>query len=454
MQKYNILVLDDHDENLNSTKELLRRWNYNVDTASQPQDAVEMIRSRFKDYAVALLDYQMPGKTGPEVALEIREFNPEIVVIIHSAYPSVESLTATIRAGALNFIGKSEDLKALKDSLEKGCQEYEKVRRVKPPLSEDEMSRLIASIGMVGKSHHLSAVATQVHKYRPSKHPVLILGETGVGKELIARALHTGHRDQFFPVNCAAFTSSSLVESELFGHEKGAFTGAIVRKVGILEAAKGGTVYLDELHHLDLQTQGKLLRVLREKKIRRVGGLKEEPVDFRLVASSWPDVERRIANGTLLPDLYYRIKYLTIEISPLKSRPEDIEPLINHYCQKHFLETGIRKQFLMRTVRRLEQYSWPGNVGELDGCVSALLTESDGEIIDERQLNPRMLGASPPLNDSTLSQLELRQERERKAFFQYILQTSRSALHASQKLGMKQSTFHSIITRLGIRGEN
>ena len=451
MPKYNILLVDDQNENLSSTKDLLHRWGYQVDAAANSEEAIDYVKSGLKDYAVALVDYRMPGKLGTDTAKEIRAVNDEVVVLIYSAYPSVESLTATIRIGALNFIDKNEDLTSLRNALETACKEYERTRKLKSPINQDEATKLIGKLGMVGCSAKLANVANQVERFRNSKKPVLILGETGVGKEMVAKALHMGHKDSFFVVNCAAFNGNSLVESELFGHEKGAFTGAIVRKVGILEAAKGGTVYLDELHHLDLQTQGKLLRALREKKIRRVGGLKEEDVDFRLVASSWPNIEERVANGSVLPDLYYRLKFLTIEIPPLRERPEDIAPLVAHYCQKHFQETGIRKQFLMRTVRYLEQYSWPGNVGELDGYVSAILTESDRNDIDESLLDQEMLtGVSSPWS-VTFSEFEARQERERKEFIQNALNASKSAQHAAQRLGLKRTTLHSIITRLGLR---
>lgn len=453
MFKYNVLLVDDQEENLSSTKDLLHRWGYHVDAVSNGDEAIECIRTQAKDYAVVLLDYRMPGKTGTQVAAEIRTLNDETVLLIYSAYPSVESLTATIRAGVLNFIDKSEDLVQLKEALAKACQEHEKIRKARPIFTQDESSRLIASIGMVGRSSKLAQVVSKVQKFRPSLKPVLILGETGVGKEMVAKALHVGGRDRFFVVNCAAFQGSALVESELFGHEKGAFTGALNRKVGILEAAKGGTVYLDELHYLDINTQGKLLRAIREKKIRRVGGLQEEPVEFRLVASTWPNIEERVNEGTFLSDLYYRLKFLTIEIPPLRERPEDIEPLVMHLCEKHFQETHVRKQFLMRTIRYLEKHKWPGNVGELDGCVSALLAESTESTIDESRLGDQFLFEGEPTQDGTLALLEARQDREKRQFIMDTMKTSKSTRQAARRMGMKPSSLHSLLTKLKIREE-
>jgi DNA-binding NtrC family response regulator len=395
LEKYNVLLVDDQDDNLSSTKELLRRWGYCVDAVSSADEAIECVRRGAKDYAVAVLDYRMPEKTGAEAAKEIRALNDEMVLIIYSAYPTVESITESIRARVINYIDKNEDLNLLKNALTAACSEYEKVRKAKPPIPTDEATRLIASIGMVGRSEKMARIAQQVHKFRGSKKPILILGETGVGKEMIAKALHGGTKDNFFVVNCA--TLGSLAESELFGHEKGSFTGAINRKVGIFEAAHGGTVYLDELHFLDLKTQAKLLRTIREKTVRRTGALKEEKVDFNLVVSSWPDIEDRVTDGTFLPDLYYRLRYLVVEIPPLRDRLEDIEPLVAHFCEKHFQETGVRKDFLMRTIRKMEKHIWPGNVGDLDGCVSASIMESTRSTIDEEDLRIRF----PDSDDGT-----------------------------------------------------
>jgi len=453
MSKYNVLLVDDQEENLSSTSDLLHRWGYSVDAVSSGDEALDCIRSKSKEYAVALLDYRMPGKTGAQTATEIRALNDEIILLMHSAYPSVESLTATIRAGILNFIDKNEDVAYLRTALTQACTEFEKIRRVQPPLSDDERVRLIGTIGMVGVSAGLAQVAAQVSIFRPSTKPVLILGETGVGKEKVARALHNGSPNSFFVVNCASFQGNSLVESELFGHEKGAFTGALTRKVGILEAARGGTVYLDELHYLDLQTQGKLLRAIREKKIRRVGGIQEEDVSFRLVASTWPNIEERVADGTFQRDLYYRLKFLTIKIPPLRDRIDDIPPLVLHFSEKHFQETGVRKHFLMRTMRYLEQHSWPGNVGELDGYISGLLTEYPKETVDESQFDARFLLSGPSAQDNSFAQLEARQNREKRQFLEYAVRNSKSILHAAKRLGMKPSSLNTLITRFGMREE-
>jgi DNA-binding NtrC family response regulator len=451
MSQYSVLLVDDELDNLCSTKELLQRWNYDVDAVCSGAEALERIRSSTKEYAVAVLDYKMPEMTGSQTAVKIRELNKEIILLIYSAYPSVESLMASIQAKALNFIKKDEKINLLRASLTEACEVFEQVRTAKPPISKDEATSLIASINMAGVSPSLAEVAKKIHRYAPFIAPVLILGETGVGKEIVARALHKEKPEKFFVVNCAGFQDSALVESELFGYEKGAFTGATSRKDGILTAAAGGTVYFDELHFLDLKTQGKLLRAIREKRIRRVGAQKEEEVNFRAVASTWPDIEEKVKKGTFLPDLYYRLNGLTIKIPPLRERPEDIEPLVLHFCQKHFKMTGVSKSFLKRTIRILEKQDWPGNVGQLAGFITAQVLDTSSETIDECHLDPSFQLATSREHHNSFAQLELKQEKEKKKLIRNVLESTCSVNHAAERLGMKPSSLHTLITRLGMR---
>lgn len=451
MSKHSILLVDDQIENLSTTQSLLRIWGYQVDTITSPDAAVEMLKSNPNHYAVAILDYRMPGKSGIELAQEMRAFNDEVSILIYSAYPSVECLKATIRLGALDFIDKNEDLSVLKEALEKACKEFEKVRKVQPSISPTEVSRLIASIGMVGRSNALAEIAKQVLRYRQSKRPVLILGETGVGKELVAKALHGDSKLQMVVINCASLTRSDLVESQLFGYEKGAFTGATSGKAGVLETLCGGTIFLDELHYLDISTQGKLLRAIREKKIRRLGNGPEIDVDFRLISATSPKIEEWVAEGRFLADLYHRINYLTIHIPPLRERSEDIEPLVLNYSQKYFEETGKKKKLLQKTLRLLEQHDWPGNVGQLDGYLSKIFEDSIGEVIDENQLVAPVQKQSSTSLKTTFAQLEAKQEFEKRQMIEKAMNNAKSMRHAAEILGMRPSSLHTLITRLGMR---
>lgn len=454
MLKHNILLVDDDEENLFTTRSLLHRWGYNVDAAKSGDEAIDLVKLSAKDYAVVILDYKMPGKNGIEVANALRVINDEATILIYTAHPSLDVAKSAIRSGALDFIEKSEDLDYLRTTVEVACRKYEQVRKVKPAIPETEAEKLIASIGMVGRSVSLAEVARQVHKYRQSSKPVLILGETGVGKEIVAKAIHNGPKGTFFAVNCAAFDNSSLLESELFGYEKGAFTGAMNRKAGILEVASGGTVFLDELHHLPISAQAKLLRALRESLIRRVGAQQETEVSFRLIAASRPDLQARVDDGRFLSDLYYRLKFLGVEIPPLRERPEDIAPLVAHFCQKHFQETGQKKTFLQRAIRCLEKHAWPGNVGELDGYISAILTNVDRPTIDSSNLDGNFSAlAEDSVSEMTFAQLEARQNREKRQFLLKMIRSSESILHAAQRMGMRHTSLHTLLTRMKLRAE-
>jgi DNA-binding NtrC family response regulator len=211
-------------------------------------------------------------------------------------------------------------------------------------------------------------------------------------------------------------------------------------------------VFLDELHHLSLESQAQLLRAIQEKKIRRVGATQEIEVNFRLIAATKPDIEKRVKAGTFMEDLYFRLRFHTITVPPLRERPEDIEPLVAHFCRKYFEETGQKKTFLMRTIRLLEGYEWPGNVRDLEGYVFSLLTESPRPTIDPKQLDHRFFrdesNSALPL---TLDELERRHERERRERIVSTLAVSRSVAHAAEKLGVKPTTLHSMMGRLGIK---
>jgi two-component system, NtrC family, response regulator PilR len=433
---------------------LLNRWGYDVTTMTNAKDALELVKTSDKEFGVAILDDRMKDMAGSELALSIREFNKETSILMYSAHPSIEALTNSIRARSLNFITKSENINELRTEVAKACAEFEKVRTIRPPLSSSEVVKLIESVGMRGQSQKLGRVAEKILKYRASKKTVLILGETGVGKEKVARALHSGSDDSFFVVNCATLQDNNLFESELFGHEKGSFTGANTRKIGIFEAARGGTVYLDEVQHLDLKSHGKLLRAIREKKIRRLGGIREEPVDFRLIVSAWPDIEQRSKDGTFLPDLYYRLKFLCIEVPALRERVEDIEPLVHFFCEKHLKETGERKTVLQSAIRNLEAYNWPGNIGELDGYVSALLADSTGTTVGGGQIDEDLRLKTSASTPSTIAQIDARSDNDKRQAIRYALDISKSARQAARVLGIQHTSLQALMNRLEISADS
>lgn len=451
--KSRILIIDDDKMNLRATESLLEEWGYSVDVAESGLEGLGKLKEAERDYSVILLDYLMPDMNGAETAAKIRSFNSESIILIYSCDNSRAAVKETFRAGAVDFIDKDENVDALRSALAIACQNYEDNLRVyKPLVNKAHNSELLQSIGMVGHSQKMAEIVKTCLNYRSYDKPVLILGETGSGKELVAKAIHGQDKQGFFAVNCAAFADGNLIESELFGYEKGAFTGANNRKVGILEAAGRGTVFLDELQHLSLNAQGSLLRAIRERKIRRVGAPTESSINCRILAATKPDLSRRVEEGSFLPDLYYRLKFLTVEIPALRERPEDIGLLVEHFCRKFHKETGKRVSFRSKTIRLFEQYKWPGNVGELEGCVSQLLVNAGEQAISPSDLDNRFKVLDILENPtSTLSDLDSRHQAERKELISSAINGAGSRRRAAMRLGINESSLRAMAGRLGIQ---
>ena len=411
---------------------------------------IAKVKTAETPFALILLDYQMPGKNGAVTAVELRPLCPESILLMHSGDDSREALKATLQAGVMDFIDKDVDMPGFKAKLEQQCRKYEEtlrtLRALEPKSSNEE---LIASIGMVGRSQLMAELAVKVAHFRDLKKPVLVLGETGTGKELVARALHKGNRNMFYAINCANYTDKAqILEAELFGYEKGAFTGADQTKPGIFQMAKGGTVFLDELHLLSPGAQAQLLRALQEKKIRRIGGNMEIDVDFRLVAAAKPDLQEKVS-----ADFFHRLNYLRIDLPTLAQRPEDIEPLVRYFCEKYSKEESTGKRtFLMKTVRMMQKYPWPGNVRELEGYVYRLLSEKPQATIDPSCLDGQFFDEALDKGVVTLPELVQRHDGEIRNLVTSVLKTSASKADAALRLHIKATTLHSIIQRLGILG--
>jgi two-component system, NtrC family, response regulator AtoC len=450
--KYKILIVDDDEMNLMTTSSLLEQWGYTVETASDAKSGVAkgIVAG---EYAVILLDYLMPDKNGDEVAKEIRAINKESAILMYSCDDSREATRRSLKAGAIEFVDKDEDLDVFKGVLENSCRSYEETSRLsRMETSKSASQSLISTIGMVGRSTSLAEVVRKTVRYKSRSDDVILLGESGTGKEMIAAALHNGPKDRYKAVNCAAFKDNTqLLESELFGYEKGAFTGAITSKAGIFESACGGTVFLDELHQLSLDAQAKLLRALQEKKIRRVGGRDEKKIDFRLITAAQTDLEERIAQGKFMLDLYHRVNVLKITIPPLRDRVDDIAPLIHHFCDKHYEKTGERKQFLAQTVRVMERYTWPGNVRELGNTVAALIADCNGGTVMPDHLDNRFRDLTKRVQHGSFSDLKNKHEVETRQFLTEILDRSDSVPDAAGKIGLPASTLYSMISRYGIK---
>lgn len=308
--------------------------------------------------------------------------------------------------------------------------------------------RRIAAIGMVGRSDALAEIARKVQVFRRHNRNVLVLGESGTGKELVAQALHAG-TGGFFAVNCASYRANpTMLESVLFGHTKGSFTGAIRDRKGVFEEACGGTVFLDEIHHLSSDVQVSILRTIQEKKVTRLGTAREWAVNFRLIAAAKPDLEAMVQKGQFRLDLYYRIRGSTLILVPLRERPEDIPPLVAHFTEKWNRENHAHKQFTPKAIRYLERYSWPGNVRELENVVYECLDLSTQEKIGPEQMDNKFTqgasvdGVSRPLR-ARLLEVESVHVRE-------VLGQSRSIREAARRMHVSPQTVLRLMKRHSI----
>lgn len=356
-----------------------------VESASSGVLGIALFREQPNRFPVVLLDLEMKTKDGlgidgDEVARQLKSIQPEVRIVMVSGVEDEQIVKKCLDAGAEKFIRKGSDptnLIAIVSSMLPKCDEERDHRS-----DIDRQERIRSILKMVGRSSELCQVADTISKFAAFDEPVLILGESGVGKEGIARAVHENsvrRNKKFVAINCSAF-GKDLLESELFGHERGAFTGALNKKIGLFEHADGGTIFLDEIGDMPLDLQVKILRALQEKTIHPVGSLSPKKIDFRVVAATHRDLRKAAEHGLFRQDLYYRLKYLTIDIAPLRERPEDIEPLARHFIQQMEEKTGLKKQVSDSALRKLKSHSWPGNVRDLEAVVKKAFVMSESRI--------------------------------------------------------------------------
>jgi len=402
---YRVLIADDEEHILNNYERALRNHLDIEATMTQSvSEALRLFRGNPFEYAVVLLDYEFLGqeKNGADVAEEILKINPKQLVIINSGLEDQECAIKCLRAGVADFVRKSIDIDKAIESLRGYFRKYDETRRI---LTADtnkkakafEFSEAIRQLGMVGQSQAMADVASKIIRLGKlgSDETFLIRGESGTGKELIAKAVHRlSHRagQKFLPINCGAIPPN-LLESELFGHEKGAFTGAISKKLGKFQLAHGGTIFLDEIGDMPKDLQVKLLRVLQEGAVEPVGANKPIHVDVRIIAATHVDLEGAIKEKQFREDLFYRLNVISVDIPPLRDRPEDIEPLILHFLEKH--PRGNGKIFLYKAVQYLKNHPWRGNVRELENTISGILAVLESSEITPDHLPKQFFDSAP-----------------------------------------------------------
>lgn len=450
-----ILIVDDDPGHLTTLKTITKSWGYTVETANDGVVAVDLVKSGPVD--LILMDVRMTNMSGIEALGQIKDYNPSIPVIIMTAYSSVESAVEALKSGAYDYLIKPLDFEVLKLTIER-ASEHAGLKAENRALKEHLRSDYdIANI--IGRSQPMKKLMDMMSMVAPSEATVLITGESGTGKELIARSLHFNSPRKEKPlvvVNCASITET-LLESELFGHEKGAFTGADKRREGRFMQANHGTIFLDEIGETSPTMQAKLLRVLQEKEVQRVGSEETIKVDVRIVAATNRNLEADVANARFREDLFYRLNVMNLNVPPLKERQEDIPLFAQHFLKK-FADKNRKtvKGFVPLAVDMLLNYDWPGNVRELENAIERAVILLTGEYITEKQLPLNITKKYPDLSTSPIAAAPVMdgtrsmEEIEKEAILATLKASGGNKSETARRLGITRKTLHNKLKNYGL----
>lgn len=389
-----VLLVDDEPDILNGLKMAFGRTEHHILAASSGEEAIHVLNSEEVD--VVVTDLRMGDLDGKGVLRHAMSLKPQPAVIILTAHGTIESAVEALKEGAYNYMTKPVNVKELRAQVDKAA-EHRSVLRENHELKQ-VIDKRFGIEGMVGESSEMETIYQMIRQVGPTKATVLITGESGTGKEVLARALHQispRAKKTCVAVNCAALPES-LLESELFGHERGAFTGAVARRPGRFEAAHNGTLFLDEIGEIPLSMQVKLLRVLEQREIQRVGGNENIPVDVRLICATNRDLEEEVAEGRFREDLYYRLKVVEMRMPPLRARRSDIALLCRHFLAEFSKENGRQAPMLSKeALDALQQYHWPGNVRELRNVMENTFVFLQGDTIRAEDLPANFKAKAP-----------------------------------------------------------
>ncbi|MDE6734673.1 MAG: sigma-54 dependent transcriptional regulator [Desulfovibrio sp.] len=449
-----ILVVDDDDAHRSMLKTMLRSWGFTVEEATDGDEAVDLVRERAFD--AVLSDVRMARMDGIHALKAMLEYNPALPVVLMTAYSSVETAVDALRIGAYDYLVKPLDFDLLHETLDQAIERSQhsvENRELRRQLTESSGSQDI-----VGRSDALKRMLGFIETVAPTEATVLITGESGTGKELVARALHSSSARADKPlvtVNCAALTET-LLESELFGHEKGAFTGADRRREGRFVQANGGTLFLDEIGEMPLQLQAKLLRALQQGEIQRVGSDVPITVDVRVIAATNRNLLREAQEKRFREDLFFRLNVISIEVPALRQRGDDI-PLLAAYFLQRFAERNRKsiKGFSPQALDSMRRYRWPGNVRELENAVERAVILCCGDLVTPAELPdtvahaPEPAEAPEPQDAISLAGMAL-EDVERLAIEDTLRQTGDNKSEAARRLGITRATLHNKLRKYGL----
>jgi DNA-binding NtrC family response regulator len=455
-----VLLIDDSPDILSHLSEYLKMEGYNVDTCSDGIEGISMMDGKF--YDIILSDLKMPAVDGMKVLEYVKKNSPESVCIILTGYGTIKNAVEAIQLGAFDYLTKPVKMDELLVTLQRAL-EHRNLKRENINL-RNQLKKKYKFENIIGDSEKMQKVFETIEKVADTDSTILILGESGTGKELIAKAIHyNSYRREgpFVPVNCAAIPGE-LLESELFGHEKGAFTNAIRTRIGRFELANGGTLFLDEIGDMNPNLQSKLLRVLQERQFERIGGIKPINTDIRVISATHQDLKKAIQQKKFREDLYYRLNVIPIEIPPLREHISDIPLLVHHFFDQ-FSKSKKKKMKGMteEALQRLMEYGWPGNVRELENMIERIIILSDHEMIALQDL-PEKIQVLPETDhprhfeipDGGVSLETAVSEFEKQLILQALNKTGWVKNKAAQLLHLNRTTLIEKIKRQNLQGPN
>ena len=453
-----ILVIDDEKSILDLLRVVFEKEGYAVETSLSATRAVALMGN--EDFDIIISDIKMPKMSGMELLRYVRKNRPDIPIVMITAYGTIKQAVEALKAGAMDYIVKPFDVEELKIIVAQGLEK----KRLKEEnlFLKKELKERYDFEKMIGKSKVMQEIYNLIEKVARTDSTVLITGESGTGKEIAARAVHylgTRLERAFVSINCGALPEN-LLESELFGHVKGSFTGAVFNKKGMFEVAEKGTLFLDEVGEMSPWTQVKLLRALQDKRIRRVGGTEEIPVDVRIIAASNQDLKKSIDSGKFREDLFYRLNVISFEMPPLRKRKEDIPLLVTHFLKKYCNGMGRQmKRIAPDVIDVLESYTWPGNVRELENAIERVVAIEERGTITKGSLPKEML--QPDNKQETAPAIEpgfdlnAVMDEISSGYVKQALQFSKGNLkEAANVLGVNYRSMRYLVEKHGLKSTN
>lgn len=450
-----ILVIDDEKSILDLLSVVFKKEGYIVETSLSAKTALELIDN--EEFDLILTDIKLPQMSGMKILKYVKEKYPAMPVVMITAYGTIKQAIEALKMGAMDYIVKPFNMEELKIIVAQGLEN----RRIQQEnvLLKKDLEEKYGMNNMVGKSKKMLEIYNLIEKIAVTDSTVLISGESGTGKEIAARAIHFHSRRRerpFVSINCGALPEN-LLESELFGHVKGSFTGAIVNKKGMFETAEKGTLFLDEVGEMSPWTQVKLLRTLQDRKVRRVGGTEEFPIDVRIIGATNQDLKKRIEEGKFREDLFYRLNVISLELPPLRNRKEDIPLLVSHFLSKYCDKMGRdMKRMAPRVMKVFESYSWPGNVRELENAIERIIAIEERETITESSLPEELI--SPQREQDRSYEVKLGfdlnvtlDDISRNFVQQALRRTNGNLKETATLLGINYRSLRYLIEKLGLR---